>query len=219
MKTLSEILQGIDDLPAFAKKAGVSLKTLRRLASGASRCPTAKTAGLLRAAISEPFSHESRPARRDDLNGRRFGRLTVEEFSHIECGGAVWACRCDCGKMSVIPARLLKSGNTASCGCGATTAPEHVARLRVAREADSHDGTQPSHLSDKPRKDNRSGRRGVYWHPRRRQWQAYIMLRGKQQHLGWFDEFSDAVKAREEAEEKFFAPILEDIRAKKGKGE
>ena len=47
---------------------------------------------------------------------------------------------------------------------------------------------------------NSSGRKGVCWHKPRAKWRAYIFNGYRQQHLGLFDTFADAVKAREAAE-------------------
>lgn len=54
---------------------------------------------------------------REDLTGRKFGRLTVIEFSHKEKNGVYWKCRCDCGNVKAIKAYSLKSGASKSCGC------------------------------------------------------------------------------------------------------
>lgn len=59
---------------------------------------------------------------REDLTGRRFGRLVVLEQTedHISCSGehiSQWLCQCDCGKQTVVTGNRLKSGNTTSCGC------------------------------------------------------------------------------------------------------
>ena len=50
------------------------------------------------------------------------------------------------------------------------------------------------------RQDNTSGRTGVYWHKPTNKWVAIIRVSGKQKHLGSFDSFELAVKAREKAE-------------------
>lgn len=56
--------------------------------------------------------------KRDDLTGRRFSYLVVEEFSETDSNGhALWLCRCDCGKAKIIPANKLKAGEYKSCGC------------------------------------------------------------------------------------------------------
>lgn len=53
----------------------------------------------------------------DNLTGQRFGRLTVESFSHKDRHGQfVWNVLCDCGTRKQV-ARSNLMGNTKSCGC------------------------------------------------------------------------------------------------------
>lgn len=57
-------------------------------------------------------------SRREDLTGRRFGRLTVIEFyDHNKYGQPIWSCECDCGNTKIITGSELRSGSTSSCGC------------------------------------------------------------------------------------------------------
>lgn len=55
---------------------------------------------------------------RQDLTGKRFGRLTV-----LRCEGKAkhgkyqWLCRCDCGALKISDTGQLNSGCTQSCGC------------------------------------------------------------------------------------------------------
>lgn len=51
---------------------------------------------------------------------------------------------------------------------------------------------------------NTSGVVGVGWDKARGKWEARIKVMGKQIHIGRFDVFEDAVKARREAEIKYF---------------
>jgi hypothetical protein len=51
-----------------------------------------------------------------DLEGRKFGYLTVGNISHKSKNGYYWDCLCDCGKSSVVLATRLINGNTKSCG-------------------------------------------------------------------------------------------------------
>lgn len=51
--------------------------------------------------------------RRENLDGKRFGRLTV--ICHHKNDRS--RCLCDCGKEKIINNYHLKSGNTESCGC------------------------------------------------------------------------------------------------------
>lgn len=58
-----------------------------------------------------------RRAIKNDLAGRRFGRLVARACVGAARGGTVWLCDCDCGvSVEVIGPRLI-SGNTSSCGC------------------------------------------------------------------------------------------------------
>jgi len=52
---------------------------------------------------------------RIDMTGKRFGELTVIEFSHMH-KDAYWKCLCDCGNEKVIPGYNLRNGHTKSCG-------------------------------------------------------------------------------------------------------
>ena len=53
---------------------------------------------------------------REDLAGKRFGRLTVIEFDY-ESSDTKWICKCDCGNTVSVKASSLRGGNTKSCGC------------------------------------------------------------------------------------------------------
>lgn len=47
---------------------------------------------------------------------------------------------------------------------------------------------------------NTSGRTGVYWNKTFNKWTAYIRIGGKSKHLGYFENFEEAVAVRELAE-------------------
>lgn len=78
----------------------------RHLVSGASTscgCLTRERAGA---------------AKRIDLTGRRFGKLTVLERAGTSPGGAqMWKCRCDCGSECEALQSALQNGRRADCGC------------------------------------------------------------------------------------------------------
>lgn len=57
------------------------------------------------------------PYRTKDLTGKRFGRLTVLEFSACRANGAHWLCRCECGNETVVGSVHLGNGHSQSCGC------------------------------------------------------------------------------------------------------
>lgn len=61
------------------------------------------------------------PAGRPVINlaGTRFGRLEVLNLGPKGTHGGKprWECRCDCGRLLLVPGARLRSGNTKSCGC------------------------------------------------------------------------------------------------------
>ena len=59
---------------------------------------------------------------KEDLTGRKFGKLTVLEQAEdyvISSGGhyAKWKCKCDCGNVFITRQYSITSGKTKSCGC------------------------------------------------------------------------------------------------------
>lgn len=53
-----------------------------------------------------------------DLTGKVFNRLTVvKRVENNKQGRAMWLCRCECGKTSVVTTSSLLNGKTKSCGC------------------------------------------------------------------------------------------------------
>jgi hypothetical protein len=52
-------------------------------------------------------------------------------------------------------------------------------------------------------RNNRSGHRGVSWKEAAQKWVACIQRGNRSFHLGYFCEFTDAVKARRAAERRF----------------
>lgn len=53
----------------------------------------------------------------NDLFNKKFGRLTVIEFSHSKNESAYWKCKCDCNKYVTVQSSNLVNGHTKSCGC------------------------------------------------------------------------------------------------------
>lgn len=53
-------------------------------------------------------------SRRQDLTGKRFGKLTALEY---DSSMRKWKCLCDCGQYCYKPAGQLNSGLAKSCGC------------------------------------------------------------------------------------------------------
>ena len=57
-------------------------------------------------------------SQKQDLIGKRFGKLIVLEKSHNRRNRqALWVCQCDCGNLCEKPTGQLNSGFATSCGC------------------------------------------------------------------------------------------------------
>ena len=52
--------------------------------------------------------------------------------------------------------------------------------------------------------NNTSGRTGVYWNKSRNRWKVIIQVNKKSKYIGMYKNFEDAVKARKEAEDKYY---------------
>lgn len=69
--------------------------------------------------------------------------------------------------------------------------------------------------SAKPYSTNTSGHKGVLWDSERKKWKAEIRFQKKVYYLGRYDNKEDAIKAREEAEEKYHKEFLRNLKDKK----
>ena len=69
---------------------------------------------------------------------------------------------------------------------------------------------QENIMNCKLSKNNTSGVTGVYWGNRENKWISIIMVNRKQIYLGSFYNFEDAVKARKDAEKKYFGEFSYD---------
>lgn len=77
-------------------------------------------------------------SRKQDLTGKRFGKLEVLERSENRKRGlCLWICQCDCGNVCEKPTGELNAGTATSCGCSwrqpAVRAGERYGRLTAVR--------------------------------------------------------------------------------------
>lgn len=148
---------------------------------------------------------------RKDITGMRFGRLTVTRRAEdqVKYGRrmCMWECKCDCGNTKIAYIGELSKGNIKSCGCLHDENSYEQAKLTNKNEC--AEGTKLCMLTAKKRKDNKSGCKGVFFNKRDNLWVAYITISKKRIHLGGFKDYKKAVKARKEAEDKYFTPLLE----------
>lgn len=159
------------------------------------------------------LARELMKGRAEDLTGRRFGKLVVLSR---DVRNGYWICECDCGNRKSIRGNSLTMKNgTRSCGCiqrgvaagvGTRTVAKNTA-ARIATNVAYHTNFSVIESAKLP-KNNTSGRKGVWWDKSREMWAAYIQVHGSRVHLGRYHKFEDAVKARIEAEEKYFDPLI-----------
>lgn len=68
-----------------------------------------------------------------DETGKRYGKLVVIEYvgsrDNATGAGALWKCRCDCGKEFIARGDSLRDGTTTSCGCVKSRQEELLASL------------------------------------------------------------------------------------------
>jgi hypothetical protein len=56
-------------------------------------------------------------AKRLELIGKKFHRLTVVSFVEMRGKHSYWICKCECGKETITRRNNLMTGHTKSCGC------------------------------------------------------------------------------------------------------
>ena len=160
-----------------------------------------------------------------DLTGKRYGRLQVlgtwkgnpaiqgvvkDGESSIEGGkllpqADLWLCRCDCGNLWVWQKENLRFGKTRSCGC----LRREQRKVNMRNAIHFAENTCLERIaSRKEAANNTSGHRGVYRRENGK-WRASIGFQGKVYNLGTFADYEDAVKARLEAEKKYYDTFLE----------
>lgn len=143
----------------------------------------------------------------ENLEGKKFGKLTVVKRSELEAGKVYWICKCDCGNESKVRSDSLKDGSVISCGC---TSSEN---LKKGSNAGRYKGTKIHLISRrKINSNNTSGITGVSWNRKGQKWTASIWFKGKNIYLGAYIYREDAMKARKKAEEKYYKPIIEEYK-------
>ena len=154
-----------------------------------------------------------------DLTGQKFNRLRVLGLGERNSAGQLqWKCKCDCGNIVLVTTTYLKTGHTKSCGC--LSREMASSRLQSEKFIKSRENYRKNNFlkentslaligSKKVRKNNTSGITGVNYIKNIKKWNASIFFKGKKINLGYFKNIDDAIKARKDAEKKYFKPILE----------
>lgn len=150
---------------------------------------------------------------KEDLTGKRFGRLVVYEDTGKRDANQnrIWLCDCDCGGTKEVTTHDLNHGFVRSCGCLAEDASEKAGENLGNYVIKNHvkEGTNIKNLTSKISKSNTSGVKGITWDAAKKKWVAQISFKKKHYHLGRYDNKEDAIKIRKAAEEELFDPIIE----------
>ena len=150
---------------------------------------------------------------KENLVGKRFGKLEVIGLSDKRGSrGArtvpLWECKCDCGNVTYKATDTLTNPDLNMCN-------ECVGKYATSimrEKAGYANGTQISRIkSDKLIATNTSGCRGVYLDRKTGRWRARLKFKGKLMNFGSYENFEDAVKARKEAEQRYYGEFLEEI--------
>lgn len=194
-------------------------KTVRWLC----RCDCGNEVTVLRSQLTRGtascgcLQREAAQANATDLTGQRFGRWTVlrrAPLARKEGNGSIngWLCRCDCGTERVVVARALTSGSSASCGCQTREKAADRIRTEGANVLGRYDHTVISKLkATRPTAASTTGVRGVYWSEREQLYKVAVSIRGQSIYIGRYASLEDAKKARQEAEDKYYKPIIDEF--------
>ena len=137
----------------------------------------------------------------DDYIEKKFYHLTlIKNLRKIDKRNSKLALfKCDCGNIKEIVFTQVLNGNVKTCGCKQGFLNESSRREQY--------NTLLKINSSKTIKSNSTGYRGISIINGR--YRVRIQVNKKSFHVGYFDILEDAIKARKEAEEKYFNPILD----------
>lgn len=155
-----------------------------------------------------------------DITGQTKGYLTaIRPTGKVVNGSAEWEWKCVCGNTILDTVQNVGKNGRTSCGCRRKEL--NIQQAVEMREKNAHNFVEGTNLKTLENtslyRNNTSGVKGVSWHSRAGKWVARIGFQGKCIRLGYFSKLEDAAKARKEAEEKYFAPILEKYKDEKDK--
>lgn len=143
--------------------------------------------------------------------GDKVGYWTILE-QHPE----YFLCRCICGTERKVATASLLKGVSLSCGCQRVRGREDEVKAAMQKGSDIRDKLSESKLAPKyagfGRQQNRNSTTGATGVAKTRigNYRAYITVNRKQIHLGVFDDIEDAIAARKEAEQRYFADRQEE---------
>lgn len=143
----------------------------------------------------------------DDYIGDRYNHLTlIKNLSKIDKNNSKLALfKCDCGNIKELVFTQVLNGQIKSCGC-------KQGFLSTQNQKEKHKIALLKHNISDTIKSNSTGFRGITIVNDK--YRARIQINRKSKHLGYFNTLEEAIKARKEAEEKYFKPILDKYNKK-----
>lgn len=145
-----------------------------------------------------------------EMVGKKVGKLTIIDFAYQQGKRKYFKCQCECGNIVVVERDSLIENRTKSCGCIRKKKSKESLKNKISEFKKSNyvDNTSLSQIKANF-KNNTSGCKGVCWDKNNLNWRAYIYFQNKRYNLGSYKDINLAIKARKDAEEKYFKPILE----------
>lgn len=138
----------------------------------------------------------------DDFVGKKFNHLTlIKNINKIDKNNSKLALfRCDlCNKEKELVFTQVLNNSVKTCGC--------KRGYLSTKSREKQQTTALKNYSNKTMKNNKTGKTGII--AVNGKYRARIQVNKKMVNLGYFDTLDDAIKARKEAEERYFKPILD----------
>ena len=149
-----------------------------------------------------------------ELKNKTINGITLLEKTDKKRRGAIlWKCKCFCGNIFLAEAYRIKNGEISSCGCKRKVfRKDNFKKARKELSKGFKDGTFLNLIeNNKVRKNNKTGINGISIRKNKHSisYIARICVQGKNIRIGTYRDIEDAIKARKEAENKYFKPILD----------
>lgn len=138
----------------------------------------------------------------DDYIGKRFNHLTlIKNLNKLDKYNSKLALfKCDCGNTKELVFTQVLNGDVTSCSCENKGKKSNLTLESVRNK-------KIEFYKNKTQKNNKTGCTGISYINGK--YRVRIQINHKSKHIGYFDNLQDAIKARKNAEEKYFNPILE----------
>ena len=149
-----------------------------------------------------------------DLENQTINGITLLEKTDKRKRGAVlWKCRCFCGNIFYAEAYRIKNGEISSCGCKRKVfRKDNYKKERKELKKGFQERTFINLISNnKVRKNNKSGVTGITIRKNKysTSYIVRICVKGQNIRVGTYRDLESAIKARKEAEDKYFKPIID----------